>query len=1031
MASSLGDMIFRLGLNIDGFDKNAGTIAQRLKAIDRDVAKTFGGFEKIGDKLQTMGVALSSGITLPLAGVGVAATKMAADFDLGLRKVGSLVGGFTDKEMKALTDQTLAVSRALGIDAVKATDALYEAISAGVPKENAVDFLAVASKAAIAGVTDTKVAVDGLTSIINSYGLKTSDAKEISDAMFQSVNIGKFQFNELASAISIATPLASSLGIGFKEVLAAGATLTSQGFSISEALTSVRSAMTAIISPNKAMQAVLESTGYATGEALLKAKGFQGALETLREATGGSVSTLTDAYGRVEALGAGLKLTGEFAAKAHADIDSVRRSSEGAGAATAAYNEINKSSTRQFEMAVTQIKATAIELGVALLPAVNNLLRASQPLITMLTDAVKWFTSLDQSTQTVILGFTGAVAVIGPLALGFGGLISTAAQVGAAFMSLAGISGLGAVMPVLQQLPGMASNVAFAVTNNLTSALTGGELMLLRFGQAALVAAAAFVGWQLGSWAYEQIPGVKALGDSVADLILKIPGVESVVLKLTGASGKLEEAQKSAAFTTQKLEDALKRKGITVEKAGLSTEEYAKKLLDASKQAGLMGNAHQTARAKVEEAKKQIQQTQAQTKAYQQAMKELGGEVQSTASHHRHAKDLVKEFGDGIPKAILEEYERRLKAAKRAVAESTVEHTLAVLAGKDWNAQLDKNITAAQALNDALVTLQSDGLAKHIAKVNETDLAHAELAEHMKDMARIGAEQFGKLETASTKSAEKQKSTWEGFGKDVSTVFTNFAQDIAKDIFDGDLSFGEKAKKMLASLGTAVTAKFIEPATKALGDFVSGVLGDLLGGKGLGGVLSRLQDIGDGIGKIFGVGSSAASTVAGAATNAGGAAAPAAGSASSAAASSGLAGIVGAVGSVVSAVSGIISNFQLAKQETTLNAIETSTRYLKIWTGEQNQNMLWCLQTMTARSQYMVTALDSIGQYASEQLGWLERIGAVLESPVPVMPAAATAGGSGSSFTLILNEPRFQGRDDIDYLMEEVERRMGRVGQGF
>lgn len=1026
--ASLGDLMVRVGANIDGFERAMGTVGQRLRAIDRDVNRTFSGFDKIGDKLTTIGSNLSVGVTLPLAAVGAAATKMAADFDLGLRKVGSLVGGFTDQEMKRLTDQTLAVSRALGIDAVKATDALYEAISAGVPKDNAVDFLAVASKAAIAGVTETKVAVDGLTSIINAYGMKTSDAKEISDAMFQAVNIGKFQFDALASSIAIATPLASSLGVGFKEVLAAGATLTSQGMSISEALTSVRSAMTAMISPNKQMKELLAATGYETGQALIQAKGFQGALETLREAAHGNVTTLTDAYGRVEALGAGLKLTGESAAKARADLDSVKNSSQGLGAATLAYNEINKSSTRQFEMAVTAIKATAIELGIALLPAINNLLRSSQPLIQMLADAVKWFTSLDQSTQTTILGFTAAVAVIGPMAVALGTVISAVTQVAAAFTSLAGISGIGAAISAMQQIPAMMPNVVFALQNNLVGALSGTELALARMGQAALVAAAAFIGWKLGSWAYEQIPGVKALGDSVADLILKIPGVEYAVLKLSGASGKLEDAQKDAAFSTKKLEDALKRKGITVDKTGLSTEEYAKKLLETAKQAGLMGSAHQTARAKVEDAKKQIQQTQQQAKAYQQAMKELGGEVATVTERHKHAKDLVKEFGDGIPKAILDEYERRLKATKKAIAEATVEHTLAVLAGKDWNAQLEKNIAAAGNLNDALVKLQSDGLAKHIATVDKSGIAYTQAAANMKDMARIGEEQFGKLETASTKSAEKQKGTWEGFGKDVSTVFTNFAQSIAKSLFDGDLSFGEKAKKMLTSLGEAVVAKFIEPATQAIGNFISGVLSDLLSGKGLGGVLGHLKDIGEGIGKIFGVGASAASTAAGAAstaTSVGGSAAGAASSTASAA-SSGIAGIVGAVGSVVSAVSGIISNFQLAKQETTLNAIEESTRYVKIWTGEQSQSILWCNQKQTEYQGYMVSTLDAIGRFASESLGWLQRIGAVAESQ---QMAAISNIVSEGGIAINIYDPTFNSRDDIDYLIEQIGKRMRETGQ--
>ena len=50
--------------------------------------------------------------------------------------------------------------------------------------------------------------------------------------------------------------------------------------------------------------------------------------------------------------------------------------------------------------------------------------------------------------------------------------------------------------------------------------------------------------------------------------------------------------------------------------------------------------------------------------------------------------------------------------------------------------------------------------------------------------------------------------------------------------------------------------------------------------------------------------------------------------------------IIGAVGSVVSAVSGIVGNFQNAQMEKTLNAIEESTRYMKIGLVTQPDSLL-------------------------------------------------------------------------------------------
>ena len=67
--------------------------------------------------------------------------------------------------------------------------------------------------------------------------------------------------------------------------------------------------------------------------------------------------------------------------------------------------------------------------------------------------------------------------------------------------------------------------------------------------------------------------------------------------------------------------------------------------------------------------------------------------------------------------------------------------------------------------------------------------------------------------------APEVNGAFDGLATSVSTVITNFAQDISKSLWDGDMSWGEKGKTLLKSLGEAVTSSFIEPATKAIGEF--------------------------------------------------------------------------------------------------------------------------------------------------------------------------------------------------------------------
>lgn len=161
----------------------------------------------------------------------------------------------------------------------------------------------------------------------------------------------------------------------------------------------------------------------------------------------------------------------------------------------------------------------------------------------------------------------------------------------------------------------------------------------------------------------------------------------------------------------------------------------------------------------------------------------------------------------------------------------------------------------------------------------------------------------------------------------------------------------------------------------AIGRFVSEYLvGKLF--KSLGELVTDiLPGVGKALSDVFGKGAGAASTAANAAQQAAGAGADAgagaantAGSIGSAVAGSGVTAIVGAIGSVGSMVSGIISNFQNAKQETTLNAIEESTRYTKIWTGEGSYSILQNTGKTRELLGYLNTTADAIGRKMDDWL---------------------------------------------------------------
>ena len=339
-----------------------------------DAAKgKLGGFS---GALKGMGIGIAAG-GAALVGLGAAAIKSGADFEAGMREVNTMIG-LNEEQFQNLSQQVLDLSAEVGKGGDELADALYQAVSAGVPASEAINMIRTSAQAAVGGVTDVTTATDGLTTVLNAFKIPASEAGSVADVMFTTVKGGKTTFEELSASMFNVAPIAAAAGVSFEEIAGAIATVTKQGVPTSVATTQLRAAIQAIIKPTADMKAALDDLGYATGDAMLQELGFQGALDTLSTATNGSTETLGKMFGSVEAMSAVLSLTGENAATFSADLEN---SMNAAGAATDAYNEINKGTSRQFEILQEKVQALLAELGTQLLPLLTPLIDGFMKLI--------------------------------------------------------------------------------------------------------------------------------------------------------------------------------------------------------------------------------------------------------------------------------------------------------------------------------------------------------------------------------------------------------------------------------------------------------------------------------------------------------------------------------------------------------------------------------------------------------------------------------------------------------------------------
>lgn len=349
------------------------TITQRIAVDDSALGRMGGAFGKVGAVLGKAVVAGAAAATVAVGAFAIKGTADAATVEKGLREVNSLfgrTGPAAEETFNKMRGAVADLSNEVGVAQDVLVGGLYQAISAGVPEDNAFEFMRVASKAAIAGVTDTETAVDGLSTIINAFGLESSDAQAVADSMFATVQGGKTTFAELSASIFNIGPAAAAAGVSFKEVNAAIATLTASGTPTSVATTQLRAALTGLQRPSAELDSIFGKLGYKNAQVAIEAKGMGFALDAVKDASGGSNGELQKLLGSVEAVAAANVIAGTGADKFAGELD---RQKGSAGAASTAFEEMQKSTSVQWDKLKVQVQNVGITIGAAILPHLSKI----------------------------------------------------------------------------------------------------------------------------------------------------------------------------------------------------------------------------------------------------------------------------------------------------------------------------------------------------------------------------------------------------------------------------------------------------------------------------------------------------------------------------------------------------------------------------------------------------------------------------------------------------------------------------------
>ena len=130
------------------------------------------------------------GISAILAMPFIGGAKTFADFEQQMANVSTMLDE-PAKYMEAYNDGIRKMSVEFGEGTDTLAKGLYDILSASIDPAQALDVLAILAKAARAGLTDTGIAADAITTILNAYGLSADHAESVSDLLFKTVKKGK------------------------------------------------------------------------------------------------------------------------------------------------------------------------------------------------------------------------------------------------------------------------------------------------------------------------------------------------------------------------------------------------------------------------------------------------------------------------------------------------------------------------------------------------------------------------------------------------------------------------------------------------------------------------------------------------------------------------------------------------------------------------------------------------------------------------------------------------------------------------
>ena len=401
------DAIIRLH---DQFSPVLKKVSNSLTESEKMTNRFGRNLKSIGGTMSSVGATVSTAMA-PIMAAAAAGLKLHSDFERGMAKVSTLVDTNV-VSLQQLSNGIRQISDETGMSVTELAEAEYQAISASVDTAHVTDFVRTAAIAAKAGFTDTTTAIDGLTTVLNSYGLSAENAGKITDQMLMTQNLGKTTFGDLAQGIGSVATAASLAKVSTDDLFASMAILTKNGVQTSEAFTGFQRILSAVSKQSQQTVKTAAAMGIDFTPEHLGQVGWIQFLTEVKEKVGDDQTAIQHLFGRVEAANAFKVLTKDLGQLK----DAQRAMGDSMGATELAFNKMLTPAEKN-KIAMNQMKNALMDLRGVVAPVVMATAQAVKSF-------TSWWNGLSDGQKAFAVHAIQVVAAFGAITLGVGKSIS-------------------------------------------------------------------------------------------------------------------------------------------------------------------------------------------------------------------------------------------------------------------------------------------------------------------------------------------------------------------------------------------------------------------------------------------------------------------------------------------------------------------------------------------------------------------------------------------------------------------------------